>query len=349
MLSRALVLAILVFAREDGVSGDVTYYATSLHQLFSGAGLGNTLQEYPLPVLLILLPPFLLGLLNQVAFKILLFALSMLLVDAAFTDLLWRGDGRRRGDAVNLWLWFVPALGPLAYFRFDLVPAVLAGGAVLAAIRRPRLAGVAHRDGRRARSCGRWSCCRPSCSAASDRKPVLVGFLVTGVIVGGLSLADRRLAAHAVPAALAVRAGPADRVDGRHPADGRPGRCIRSGCGPSDFSRYKAFEIFGAGTKLMIAVTSVLTLLGGLLLILLWYRSLEDAHSLGGDPGLAVPGHRADRHRHEQDPQPAVPAVAGRPDRRAGRAGTQQPGGTDVRPGAAGDRGGHPVDLSDRL
>ena len=97
----------------------------------------------------VLLPQFLLGFGNQVAFTI-LFALSMLAVDAAFTGLLWRADGRRRGDATNLWLWFVPALGPLAYFRFDLVPAVLAGGAVLAAIRRPAMAGAADRARRRA-------------------------------------------------------------------------------------------------------------------------------------------------------------------------------------------------------
>src|SRR6195256_3412296 len=123
VLSRALVLTILVFAHESDVSGDVTYYATSLHQLFHGPGLHNSLQESPLPVFAVLLPPFLLGLGNQVAFTI-LFALSMLALDPAFTPLLWRADGRRRGDATNLWLWFVPALGPLAYFRFDLVPAV---------------------------------------------------------------------------------------------------------------------------------------------------------------------------------------------------------------------------------
>ena len=38
-------------------------------------------------------------------------------------------------------------------------------------------------------------------------------------------------------------------------------------------SQYKAFEIFGAGTKVMIGVSSVLTLLGGLLLLTLWCRS----------------------------------------------------------------------------
>ena len=141
LLSRALTLSILVFGHESDVTGDVKYYARSLHQLFEGGGLRNTLQEYPLPVFLVILPQFLLGFLNEVAFSI-LFALSMLVVDAVFTGFLWRGDGRRRGDATNLWLWFVPAIGPLAYFRFDLVPAVLAGGAVLAAIRRPAVAGA---------------------------------------------------------------------------------------------------------------------------------------------------------------------------------------------------------------
>ena len=46
------------------------------------------------------------------------------------------------GEAVTFWLWFVPLIGPTAYFRFDLVPAVLAGGAVLALMRRPALCGV---------------------------------------------------------------------------------------------------------------------------------------------------------------------------------------------------------------
>ena len=172
-------------------------------------------------MLLVLLPQFLLGVLNQVAF-IILFALSMLLVDAAFTALLWRGDGRRRGDAVNLWLWFVPAIGPLAYFRFDLVPAVLAGGAVLAAIRRPRLAGVLTALGAALKL---WPVVMlPTfLLRRADRRPVLIGFLATGVLVGGLSLADRRPAPDAVAAALAVRPWPADRVDRRHPADGRPG------------------------------------------------------------------------------------------------------------------------------
>jgi hypothetical protein len=272
MLSRALVLAMLVHAREDGVAGDVLYYATSLHQLFSGAGLGNTLQEYPLPVLSILLPPFLLGALNQVAFTI-LFVLLMLAVDATFTGLLWRGDGRRRGDAVNLWLWFVPALGPLAYFRFDLVPAVLAGGAVLAAIRRPRLAGVLTAFGAALKL---WPVVMlPTfLLRRSDRRPVLVGFVLTGLVVGGLSLLiggwRRTLSPLHWQSARglqieSIAATPLMAARAVHPV----------GVWTVHISQYKAFEIYGAGVRAMIAVTTVLTVLGGLLLVLLWWRTLR--------------------------------------------------------------------------
>lgn len=270
VLSRALVLTILVFAREYGVNGDVQYYSTSLHQMFAGAGLSNTLQEYPTPVFLVILPQFGLALGNQVAF-ILLFALSMLAVDGAFTALLWRVDGRRRGDAVNLWLWFVPALGPLAYFRFDLVPAVLAGGAVLAAIRRPRLAGVLTALGAALKL---WPVVMlPTfLIRKQDRRPVLIGFLSTGVIVGALALLiggwRRTVSPLHWQSARGLQiesivASPLMLARAVHPV----------GVWTIRLSRYKAFEIYGAGSKLMVTVSSVLTLLGGLLLLTLWYRS----------------------------------------------------------------------------
>jgi hypothetical protein len=270
LLSRALVLSILVFAREDGVSGDVQYYSTSLHQLFKGAGLGNTLQEYPLPVFLVILPQFLLGFTNQVAF-IILFALSMLAVDATFTGMLWRGDGRRRGDAVNLWLWFVPALGPLAYFRFDLVPAVLAGGAVLAAIRRPQVAGVLTALGAALKL---WPVVMlPTfLLRRNDRRPVLIGFLSCAIVVGGLSLLiggpRRTLSPLHWQSARglqieSIAATPLMVARAVHPV----------GIWTIRLSQFKAFEIFGAGARLIVSLTSVLTLLGGLLLLVLWWRA----------------------------------------------------------------------------
>jgi hypothetical protein len=272
VLSRALVLTIMVFAHESDVTGDVTYYATSLHQLFHGAGLHNTLQEYPLPVFAVLLPQFLLGFGNQVAFTI-LFALSMLALDAGFTTLLWRADGRRRGDATNLWLWFVPALGPLAYFRFDLVPAVLAGGAVLAAIRRPALAGVLTALGAALKL---WPAVMlPTfLIRRADRRPVLVGFLSTGIVVGGLALVLGGVRRTLSP--LHWQAARGLQIESVLATPLMLGRAVHPvGVWSIRLSKYKAFEIFGAGSRLLITISTVLTALGALLLITLWRRALR--------------------------------------------------------------------------
>src|ERR1700712_2397441 len=269
LLSRSLMLTILVFLHESDPAGDVVYYSHSLHQMFDGAGLGNTLQEYPLPVFAVMLPQFLLGFGNQVAF-VLLFALSMIVVDAVFTRALWRADGNRRGDATNVWLWFVPAVGPLAYFRFDLVPAALAGGAVLVAIRRPAVAGILTALGAALKL---WPAVMlPTfLIRRADRRQVLVGFLSTGVLIGVLALAiggfKRTLSPLHWQSARglqieSIAATPLMLARMVHPV----------GTWDIRVSQYKAFEIFGPGVHLTSRLTSVLTVLGGLLLVVLWWR-----------------------------------------------------------------------------
>jgi hypothetical protein len=270
LLSRALTLSVLVFAHESDVTGDVKYYARSLHQLVEGAGLRNTLQEYPLPVFLVILPQFLLGFLNEVAFSI-LFALSMLLVDAVFTGALWRGDGRRRGDATNLWLWFVPAIGPLAYFRFDLVPAVLAGGAVLAAIRRPAVAGALTAFGAALKL---WPVVMLPAFLIrrGDRKRVLAGFVGTGLLIGGAAVAIGGISRTLSP--LRWQAARGLQIESIAATPLMLARMIHPvGTWDVRLSPYKAFEIFGPGVHLTSQLTSVLTVLGGLLLVVLWWRA----------------------------------------------------------------------------
>ena len=70
------------------------------------------------------------------------FIAFMLLLDAAFTYALYRSAGRRHDRAIDFWLLFVFLMGALSYLRFDMLPAVLAGGALLAARRRPWVTGA---------------------------------------------------------------------------------------------------------------------------------------------------------------------------------------------------------------
>jgi hypothetical protein len=267
LLSRALTLAILVW--ETAVAGDVAYYARSLNELFHGGTLRDTLQEYPLPVLGLLVPQYLLGFLTQVGFLI-FFALSMLAVDAAFTSFLWRGDGRRRGDATNLWLWFVPAIGPLAYFRFDLVPAVLAGGAVLVAVRRPAIAGTLTAIGA---SLKLWPAVMlPTfLIRRTDRRQVLAGFLATGFALGGLALLiggfDRTLSP------LHWQSSRGLQIESLPATPLMAARIFHSGTWDLHVSAFKAYEIFGPGVSAFSAVASVATVLGGLTLVLMWWRA----------------------------------------------------------------------------
>lgn len=269
ILSRALTLSLL--ATEVGVGDDVFYYAGNLHNFFHGGTLGSTLPEYPLPVLGLLMPQYVLGFLHQSSF-VLLFVASMLAIDAAFTAALWRGDGRRRGDATNLWLWFVPLIGPLAYFRFDLVPAILAGGAVLVAIRRPALAGALTAIGAAIKL---WpAAMMPTFMIRrTDRTAVLTGFAATGallalvtVVIGGLSRAttpiswqnQRGLQVESVLASplLVARVFASTRWD-------------------VHLSQWKAFEVFGPGVHVMETLSTLATVLGGLTLILLWWRGVR--------------------------------------------------------------------------
>jgi hypothetical protein len=269
ILSRGLTLSLMAFAHEGDVSGDVTYYARSLHQLFTGSSLHDTLQEYPLPVLGLLVPQFLLGFLNQIAFAM-LFVASMLAVDAVFTGFLWRGDGRRRGDATNLWLWFVPAIGPLAYFRFDLVPAVLAGGAVLVAVRRPALAGVLTAIGAALKL---W----PAVMVPTflirrgDRRQVLTGFLATGIVLGGLSLLIGGSSRLLTP--LKWQAARGLQIESVAATPLMTARMISHHTWTLGISRYKAWEIFGPGVSAIVTLSSVTTLIGGALLVALWWRA----------------------------------------------------------------------------
>jgi hypothetical protein len=269
LATRAMVLALMVTVEGD-VGADVAYYARSLHDLFHGGSIRQTLPEYPVPVLALMVPQYLAGALNDVAFAI-LFAVSMLAVDAAFTALLWKVCGRRWHQAVLLWLWFIPAIGPMAYFRFDLVPAALAGAAVLAAVRRPALTGMLTAVGAGLKL---WPAVMLPVFLIRriDRRMVLASFAVTAAglallstAVGGVGrlLSPLRWQAARGLQIESVPATPIMVARAFHP----------HGIWHLRISRYKAFEIFGAGVHGLVLASTVLTLGGLVLLGVLWWRS----------------------------------------------------------------------------
>lgn len=140
LLSR-IILVLLAVTVGLGSWGDVIYYADNLDRWFGGHGLDGVLREYPLPVLGLLLPSWLLAGANATAFLV-TFPAAMVVCDLAFTAQIWRAVRRRVTPALRLWVYGLPMLGPLALTRFDLVPGVLAGAAVLLLVRRPAWSGI---------------------------------------------------------------------------------------------------------------------------------------------------------------------------------------------------------------
>ena len=270
LISRALTLTLMV-SIEPSVVGDVSYYSRSLRALFfNGAGIRETFQEYPLPVFGVMLPQFLLGLANPVAFTV-LFALSMLAADGAFSWLLWRTSGRRRSEAVTFWLWFVPLVGPTAYFRFDLVPAVLAGGAVLALMRRPALCGTLTAIGAALKL---WPAIMLPIFllGRTNRRRVLGGFLVTG---GALALAS--LLAGGVERLMSPLQWQANRGLQIESLPAGPLMLVRmfdpKGPWNAPLSLYKARELTGPGVSAFLTASTILMIAGIAVLVVLWNRA----------------------------------------------------------------------------
>jgi hypothetical protein len=282
LVTRLLMLVILA-SFESFVVGDVFYYQRKINALFS-AGLDRTLYEYPTPVVWILWLPYGASLGSRVGYLI-AFAIFMLALDALFTYALWRSTGRRHDTTIDFWLIFVPFVGPLSYLRFDMLPAVLAGGALLAARRRPWITGALTGLGAAVKL---WPALLIGLflSYKSDRRPAGIAFVVVGfglalisLIFGGWSRlispltwqSNRGLQIESIWATPLMLARAA-----------KPGQWI------VDMSQYQAYEIFGPGVHPWITISSVATLLGLAMIILLIIRAFRHEGSTPVAIGFAI-------------------------------------------------------------
>lgn len=268
-ITRLLMLVILA-SFESFVVGDVFYYHHKINALFT-AGLDRTLFEYPTPVVWILWLPYGASFGNRVGYLV-AFVIFMLVLDALFTYALWRATGRRHNTAIDFWLIFVPLIGPLSYLRFDMLPAVLAGGALLAARRKPWVTGALTGLGAAVKL---WPALLIGAflSYRADRRQAGITFAIVGfglalisLIFGGWTRlispltwqSDRGLQIESIWATPLMLA-----------------RAVRPEHWLVDISQYQAYEIFGPGVAVWITISNLATVLGLGLIILLTVRAFR--------------------------------------------------------------------------
>src|SRR5215216_128117 len=269
LITRTLMLVVLALA-ESIIVGDVSYYHRKIAGIFN-VGLGSTLNEYPTPVVWILSLPHLIAADSDAGYLIIFVSLMMAL-DAAFTWVLWGLAGRRRDAAVRFWLIFVFLIGPLCYLRFDMLPAVLAGGALLAARRKPWVTGALIGLGAAVKL---WPALLIGAfmSYRADRRPAGLAFVIVGfglalisLIFGGWSRlispltwqSDRGLQIESIWATPLMVA-----------------RAVRPDYWIVDISRYQAYEIFGSGVDASVMISNIATLVGLALIIVLTIRAFR--------------------------------------------------------------------------
>ena len=133
----AKALAILGWVLMTGEYGDTYYYLLTAEEVArSGGGVAQAFKEYPTPAGLLLMLPYEWGATHHDSYRGAILAMTTL-ADAAFALLL----GRRTGPLGVLgWVLLTGALGQLALLRFDMLPAVVAGAAVLLAMENRRAA-----------------------------------------------------------------------------------------------------------------------------------------------------------------------------------------------------------------
>jgi hypothetical protein len=282
LITRVIMLG-LIATVERIATGDVTYYWRKIAAL-GEVGLGQTMGEYPTPVVWMLSIPYALGAGHRTGYRIAFIGL-MLLLDAFFAIVLWRAAGRRRDAGLTFWIWFVFLLGPLCYLRFDLVPAILAGTSILASRRQPWLTGVLTGVGAAIKL---WPALliAPFAAVRRGRLATLIGF-----VVAGFGLAVISLIAGGLPRLVSPLTWQSDRGLQIESVWATPLMVLRM-VDPQRWvvgmSQYQAYEVFGSSVGTWLTISTVATVVGFLILIVLYVRCYRTPEPSTGTIGLVI-------------------------------------------------------------
>jgi hypothetical protein len=275
--TRALVVGLLL-DRHAWVAGDLAYFEQSIAAV-PELGLASTLVEYPLPgVLVVALPRLLaaaLGAPDAYAETVLVLSL---LADAAFTVLVAVLGGERRRAAVTVWILAVPLLGATTYARFDLVPGLLVGAALLVLATRPRLAAAA---GAVAAGLKLWPVLvLPALAApAPGRRAVVLVVAAVGGLLAGATLVvagwDRLLSP------LTWQAERGLQIESVAATPAMVAWALAPEWYALGFTEHNAYEVAGPGVGELLAVSETLSLLLVPGLLWLWLLAFRRGRHLG--------------------------------------------------------------------
>jgi hypothetical protein len=263
---------LLLLGPQAWVGGDVSYFDASL-ALAGDTGLAGTLVEYPLPAVAVVAVPWLLASATGVSYAVLLL-LAAALTDLAFTVLVARSTPRL-GPPVA-WVAAVPLLGSTAYARFDLLPGVLTGAAVLLLASRPRVAGTLVAT---ATAVKLWPVLlAPALVAAGrPRRAVLWAGGVTGGVLLAVSVATAGWGRLLSP--LTYQAERGLQIESVAATPVMAGWLLAPGRWTVHYAASKAFEVTGPGVELLLAASTLATVLyvAGLVLASRWLWRARDA------------------------------------------------------------------------
>lgn len=271
-----VVARVIVFGAWAGfgltTQGDVLYYWARLRLMATGAPLSRTLVEYPTPVVWFLDVPYWLSGQSRPVYVV-VFVVSMLVLDLLFAVALWRAGGTRRAFAVLFWVVFTFVMGPTTYMRFDLVPAVLGGLAVLSLLaRREGLSGSLVGLGAAFKL---WPALLwpGTLGERHGRARSALGFLAVG---GGLAVVSLVAGGWSrLFSPLVWQQARGLQIESVWATPLMLVRALAPGRYEVALSRWQAYEITGDGTSAALAASSVATLLGYLVIVatyVLWLR-----------------------------------------------------------------------------
>lgn len=260
-----LVTVLVLLTLERTIMNDVRYYAAGIAEIGPASPISAVLREYPTPVLALLALPWLVSF-TGIDTYVVMFVTMMLACDALYTWLLAR---RRAGTAVTVWLIAGPALGPLALTRFDVIPGMLAGAAVLYLSTRPRLAGAFITIGAAIKL---WpALLLPALlTPRRTRWRVLAGAVLCGLVILAGSLAAGGWERLRSP--LAYQTDRGLQVESVAALPLMLVWSVAHGQWQISFSRFITSEIAGPGDSLMLVLVTLASVAAVAFMALLWWR-----------------------------------------------------------------------------